>query len=47
MSFGKEIEQIQKQFQDEMQARINELESIVKQKDIKLSQEKKSSENKV
>jgi len=32
MSFGREIEQIQKQFHDEMQGRISELESMVKTK---------------
>ena len=47
MSFGKEIEQIQKQFQDEMQARINELESLVKTKDQKINNDKKSTENKM
>lgn len=33
MSFGKEIEQIQKQFHEEMQARITELEGQLKQKE--------------
>lgn len=36
MSFGKEIEQMHKQFQDEMQSRINELENQVKVKDLEL-----------
>ena len=30
MSFGKEIEQMQKQLQDEMQSRIQELEQLLK-----------------
>ena len=33
MSFGKEIENIQKQFNAEMQTRISELESLLKQKE--------------
>ena len=33
MSFGKEIEHMHKQFQDEMQQRINELEAQLKKKE--------------
>lgn len=42
MSFGKEIEQIQKQFHEEMQSRITELEAQLKQKekDFELLREK-------
>lgn len=36
ISFGKEIENMQKQLQDEMQTRIKELENQVKQKDKQL-----------
>ena len=37
VSFGKEIQQMQKQFQDEMQSRIFELESLLQEKDSLLS----------
>jgi predicted GIY-YIG superfamily endonuclease len=33
MSFGKEIEQMHKQLQEEMQLKINDLENKLKQKD--------------
>jgi len=47
MSFGKEIEQMQKQFQDEMQARINELESMLNTKEQELVYEAQKNEQKL
>jgi len=47
MSFGKEIEQMQKQFHDEMQQRITELENLLKGKDDALNDVKTSLEAKV
>lgn len=47
MSFGKEIEQMQKQFQDEMQARINELESMLNTKEQELVYEAQKNDQKL
>ena len=47
MSFGKEIEQMQKQFQDEMQTRINELESMLNAKEQELVYEAQKNEQKL
>jgi outer membrane protease len=47
MSFGKEIEQMQKQFQDEMQARINELENMLNAKEQELVYEAQKNEQKL
>lgn len=46
MSFGKEIEQMHKQIQDEMQNRINELEILLKQKEVELNESYEKYDNK-
>lgn len=46
MSFGKEIEQMQKQLQDEMQSRIQELEQILKLREQELQDYQKVSSTK-
>lgn len=47
MSFGKEIEQMQKQLQDEMQSRINELENLLKTNEQEYLYEKQKMEDKL